>query len=60
MRILIAMTLVLCGIFLLVSAKQISADSQRTKGSLLGSVPSGAVRIMGAGALILGALWLFY
>jgi hypothetical protein len=60
MRIFIGLAMVLSGIFLLVSAKQVSADSQRTRGSLLGSVPPGAVRIIGAGALILGALWLFY
>ena len=60
MRIFIGFTLILCGIFLLVSAKQVSFDSQRTKGSLLGSIPPGAVRIMGVGGLILGTLWLFY
>jgi len=60
MRGWIAFTMILSGSFLLICARQVSRDSSRTPGSLMGNVTPGAVRIAGAGALILGLIWVFY
>jgi len=64
MQIAIGLFLALCAVFLLISAKQVSRDTERAsrthRGSLTGPLPAGAVRIAGAGCLALAALWLFY
>jgi hypothetical protein len=63
MRTLIGLLFGFFGATLLILAQQISYDTKRAartgRGSLTGPVPAGAIRIAGAGALVLAVVWLF-
>ena len=58
-RYLIATTFLVCGAFLLIAARQVARDTNRNP-SLLGQMPAGGARILGAGFLILAVIWLVY
>jgi hypothetical protein len=63
-QIAIGLFLALCDGFLLIFAKQVNRDTERAArthhGSLTGPLPVDAVRIAGAGCLVLAAIWLLY
>jgi hypothetical protein len=59
MRYIVASIFIVCGLFFLIAAQQIARDTLRTP-SMIGEIPPGGARILGAGVLILGLICLVY